>query len=510
MTAIAAATHDLLPELFGRFEEATGWRLHFRALDGPYEERQQALERDPGCCWSTVISDGHRPAAFLWLDRPKDTEPAITQFDACRLAEAVAKLFERLAAAAAQLALRNKDVSMLLDLGLKIPAQDDLSFALSQLFKAATHLTNARGAAFFLLDSSATRLNLRGVYQLARNEIPRAERELCAGSPDLRALLDQPTALRADRPGGLPWLPATMQVALVTGVQSEQAPFGTLWVYDRRDKQFSQRDRHVLQSIAAQLAAVLERSALLRGSEQQERISRDLRAASRAQCDIDPRDVPEDPRFEIAGRCTSCYELGGDLCEVLRLPGGRVGLAVGDASGNSVPAAMIMSAVRGALRAHPAGADDVAARTVEINQALCQITHSHQFMSLCYGVFDPQTRTFDYCNAGHPAPVLVRDGQARMLDSHGLLLGVLPDAAYDHSALQLDRGDVLVLYSDGISEARRDEHNLFRASGIIAAVNQTADWSAQQILDAVWNRVDRHLSPGQLPDDRTLLVLKLR
>jgi sigma-B regulation protein RsbU (phosphoserine phosphatase) len=210
----------------------------------------------------------------------------------------------------------------------------------------------------------------------------------------------------------------------------------------------------------------------------------------------------------MAARCTSCYELGGDLCEVIRLSDDRTAIAVGDASGNSIPAAMIMSSVRGALLTHPADEADVAALVSKLNAGLCRIARSHQFMSLCYGVYDAANWRFTYCNAGHPMPLLVRDGQALAFESHGLLLGVLDDTNYVQSTLQLDRGDVLIFYSDGISEARGRNQQLFRGRGIADAVQGLGDATAQQILDAIWDRVDEHQG-GEMGDDRTLLVLKV-
>lgn len=509
MSATATSTADLVPELCAHFQQATGWSLRFRPATAGFEKQYAELERDPACCWIGCISDGQRPAGMLWLERPENSYPSAGFVEAAGLAEAIGRLLDQLAEASSQLTLRDEDVSTLLNLGLTVPAQDDLAFSQTQLLKAATHLTNSRSAAFFLLDSNTRRLKLRALYQLTGSEVVAPERELCDSAPDLRAMADAPVVVRADRPGALPILPSSMHVGLVAGVQSDQAPFGTLWVYDRRDKQYNQRDRHILQSIAAQFAAVLERSALLHGSAQQDRLYRDLEAAAHSQCDVNLRSLPLDARYEIAARCTSCYELGGDLCESLPLENSRIAVAVGDASGNSIPAAMIMSAVRGALRTHPASADDVTRRIVEINKTLCHITNAQQFMSLCYGVLDPATRCFVYCNAGHPSPLLFRDGQAICLDSHGLLLGVLPDAEYDCSTLQLDRGDLLVLYSDGISEARNAGHVLFGTAGIISSVCETPCGTAQQTLETVWRQVVTHVADSRFGDDRTLLMLRI-
>ncbi len=529
MTTIVAETHDLMSELCRQFGQISGWDLQFTPAQRAPEEIRAELESRAGCCWISEISDGTRVAGFLHLESPDawgtadagdlystgDCESARGDFvGATMLAETLARLLERLAQTTAQLKQRTHDVATLLELGLAVPGQDNLAFGLTQLLQAAAHLTGSWAAAFFLLDPATERLRLRAVYRLLRDDVPQPFRELRASSADLAALADRPVTISAREGGGHPLLPSAIKSALCAGVQSETAPFGVLWVYDRRGKEFTQRDIHVLQSISAQVAAVLERSALLRGSETSDRIHRDLKAASDTQPDNTLCDLPHDSRYELAGRCTSRYELGGDLCEVLSLAGDRTAIFVGDASGNSIPAAMIMSAIRGAIRtlaAHePAMSDSRATELVaRLNRALCGITSSHQFMSLCYGIYNAAAQTFTYTNAGHPVPLLFRDGRVQMLESHGLLLGVVPDAQYQAGVVHLLPGDLLVLYSDGITEALSSTHELFKWEGIHAAACGVRHESAANVLEAIWKRVEEHQG-GAGGDDRTLLVLKVR
>ncbi len=193
---------------------------------------------------------------------------------------------------------------------------------------------------------------------------------------------------------------------------------------------------------------------------------------------------------------------------MISLSADRKAIAVGDASGNSIPAAMIMSAVRGAIRTHASHEPDVVELVSRINRALCSITGAHQFMSLCYGVYDAARRTFTYSNAGHPVPLLIRDNQVQMFESHGLLLGVVPEAQYESSTVELRPGDLLVLYSDGITEARSHAQELFRWEGISTSIAGLAHTSADALLELIWNSVDDHVA-GSDGDDRTLLVLKV-
>jgi sigma-B regulation protein RsbU (phosphoserine phosphatase) len=302
-------------------------------------------------------------------------------------------------------------------------------------------------------------------------------------------------------------------MGLCLPVESEAGPFGTLWAYDRRDRAPGQHEYHVLESIAAQIASVLERVVLKHESDMQHRMSRDLAVASESQSTDIVSNPAHDPRLDVAAACTSRYELGGDLCELLSLSHGRTAIAVGDASGDSVPAAMIMSAVRGALRSislgpkHDTSQPDQVIH--EVNRVLYGMTAAHQFMSLLYGVLDTASMRFTYTNAGHPPPLVGRDGRTQPLTSHGMLLGVVEKFDYTRSVVELRPGDVLVLYSDGISEAMSKGREMFRCDGIAEAVERHMAGTARDVLQAIWSKLETHTRGGE-SDDRTLLVIKLR
>jgi sigma-B regulation protein RsbU (phosphoserine phosphatase) len=205
--------------------------------------------------------------------------------------------------------------------------------------------------------------------------------------------------------------------------------------------------------------------------------------------------------------------VGGDLCELIPLDEHRTVIVVGDASGDSIPAALIMAGVRGALHALPCVPDSHGFPTdrlvARLNDVLCRITPSHQFMSLLYGVWDTERRTLTYTNAGHPSPILIRNGELSFLESQGLLLGVVPESTYGRRELRVDPGDVLVGYTDGITEAVDHRREMFRVEGIIRAVSQMHDAPAAEILAEVWQRLEAHTAGSNCgDDDRTLLVVR--
>jgi sigma-B regulation protein RsbU (phosphoserine phosphatase) len=310
------------------------------------------------------------------------------------------------------------------------------------------------------------------------------------------------------------WLPRGTATGVVLGVHLEQGALGTLWAYDRRHREPQLREWHVLESISAQLSAVFERTVLQHESSTEHRLRHDVRVASEQQKSPGLfQNLPECIGFETAGFCTSRYELGGDLCEAIAVDPHRTVILLGDACGDSVPAALVMSAVRGAVHSlvHP---DDEYVldtnRMMErLNKTLHAVTPAHQFMSLVYLVIDTENRTLTYSNAGHPAPIHLHQGEVRELQSHGVLAGVLESATYGSSVCPIGRDDLLILFTDGITEAMSDRCTLFRSRGIIDTVKDHQHQSANRILEAITERLRAHTG-GITDDDRTLAVIRFR
>jgi len=223
--------------------------------------------------------------------------------------------------------------------------------------------------------------------------------------------------------------------------------------------------------------------------------------------------VSDELGIDVAAVCNSRYEVGGDLCELIPMGEGRALVAVGDACGKSIPAAMIMASVRGSLRTAASSNRDSIERTdvvmQQLNQTLHAIAPTGRFMTLLLGVVDTINGTFCFTSAGHPNPILVRGGQTREIGrSHGLMLGAAEDEIYDRSLIKLQSRDTLVVFSDGISEAMSCDRRLFRSSGIMQAIRGCRSGSPREILESITNNLDSHTDGSDGADDRTLLVLQ--
>jgi len=298
-------------------------------------------------------------------------------------------------------------------------------------------------------------------------------------------------------------------------------PIGLIRLYTRAPRRFSETERRLVRSIGDQAAAAVEQARLVFAQKAERRVQRQLQLASQVQSRMLPRRLPERPGLDIAGRSLASYELAGDFYDVFEL-GESLGVVIGDVVGKGVAAALLMSAVRASLRAHVQNVynlDDVIER---VNRAMCEDTLDNEFATLWYGVVDPHTRVLSYASAGHDPPFVIRpphDGgpptheSVRPLGVGGLVLGVDPAQRYQRSTHQLERGDVLVALTDGITDARNYENERFGWNRLVESVLDTLrdapDATATHILEQVFWNLRRFAGLRKQVDDETLVVLRV-
>lgn len=508
MSSLATTNHAWLHELCRRTSKLLGWRLEFEA--------GEAAQREPTIpvIWQSELFRGGESLGTLRLLEHPGAQHEAPSATAVGVADLLGDLVQRLIRSQHKLELRDHDVQTLMELGRLLPKEDNLSESLQRLLTAAVELTGYWASAFFLLDAHRACLRLRASHGVERRLIAHPERLLNRPSPDRDALRNNYATVFEDSSGRRSWLPDGCQVGYCVPVQTAEGPLGSLWCYDRRQRVVTDRDLHVLQSVAAQIAATLERTVLLRESAARRRLHEELRLASKRHASGMVCPLPVDSGLEVAYRSASAAELGGDLCEVWPAGPHRTWIAVGDAVGHSITAALIMALARGALRtllqselAESAPTDGLLRR---MNQTLCTVSRAEQFMTMVLGQVDLSRMVLTYTNAGHPQPWLSRHGRWTALQSHGLLLGVMPDVAYRRSELPLSPGDMLVFFTDGVSEAMSRDRNLFRTEGVLNAVGDAEQTSAEEAVEAIWSRLQHHMGRAKRADDQTLLVVKVR
>jgi sigma-B regulation protein RsbU (phosphoserine phosphatase) len=250
----------------------------------------------------------------------------------------------------------------------------------------------------------------------------------------------------------------------------------------------------------------------MRGKHMEE----ELTLARRVQYDLFPSEDSLVSSLQFAAKCVPAYQVGGDLYDVFEMDDGEVGMVLGDVSGKGLPAALLMGVVQGAVRA--SSVTGAAARhehaAERLNQLLCMKTARERFVSLFWCYFDRRVSMLRYVNAGHLPPLLIRQdrgGKQKVirLDSGGVVLGLLPGARYTQAEVQVEPGDLLIVFSDGILEAANSKDEEFGEKGVLDSVARNWERQPREVCGAILADVRTFLGKELPQDDQTLLVIRL-
>lgn len=235
----------------------------------------------------------------------------------------------------------------------------------------------------------------------------------------------------------------------------------------------------------------------------------ELQRAREIQQSLLPKEIPQLPGIAVAAAWRPARVVGGDYFDVLRLDGNRLAICIADVSGKGVPAALLMANVQASLRASVRDLDSPARLCAIMNGMLCESIAANKFVTFFCGVLDASARTFRYCNAGHPYPILVSAGAAHNLDDGGgAVLGVFPSWNYQNSSVNLRSGDRLLLFTDGITEAENEQGEEFGVERVAAFGKAHAASSAAESNERLLAQVS-DFCRAQFQDDSTLVVLAI-
>ena len=274
--------------------------------------------------------------------------------------------------------------------------------------------------------------------------------------------------------------------------------------------EFTKDDLNLL-TVMANVAAIRIEHTRLAEVEQAERLlARDLEQAAEIQRRLLPTCAPVVPGIELAGYNAPCRTVGGDYYDFITYPDGRVALLVGDVAGKGMPAALLMSSLQARVQVLFDDPTNLAALVTRLNRIITSNCPANRFISFFFGVLDANTGDFTYVNAGHNPPLLVRgDGAVVKLGGTGLILGILASAQYEQETCRLERGDVLVLFSDGVTEAvRPDVDEEFGEDRLAQVLADLRDEPAQAIVECINQRVHDFTQGAPPADDITLVVAK--
>ena len=284
---------------------------------------------------------------------------------------------------------------------------------------------------------------------------------------------------------------------------------GVFQLLNKRSGMFTAEDMTFLEALSVHAALAIENARLHEQERQKVRIERDLKAAREVQMSLLPRALPEVPGYAFAASTTAALEVAGDLYDFIPLEAGKLAFCLGDVSGKGLAASLLMATMQATMRdqAHAGGsAADCVGRT---NLLLFQSTAPEKFVTLFYGILDPVGHTLSYCNAGHePGLLLDSAGGPRRLSAGGVILGIMEGFPFEVETVPLRPGAVVVIYSDGISEAADRTGELFGTGRIEAVVRENRDASAEELRNAILTAVRSYSAGVPVADDITLLVCR--
>jgi len=285
---------------------------------------------------------------------------------------------------------------------------------------------------------------------------------------------------------------------------------GVLNVFNKHDQNgFSQEDKRLLTIIGAQSAQVIESARLYEEEKVLSHLNEELKVASEIQKRLLPSMNPEIEGYDICGRNTPAKEMGGDYFDFISLKDGKWAICLGDVSGKGITAALLMSNLQATIRSQ-------SIKNISTNEAMSQSnillhnsTNSDKFVTCFYCILDPKKHTLESTNAGHDYPYLYRskDEQIR-LKLGGPILGFMPDSEYKTESTVLDPGNLIMIYSDGLTDAISPEGEEFGEEKLLDLVNKNINLMPDELSEFIFNAIKDFSGDYPNRDDMTLIILR--
>jgi len=275
------------------------------------------------------------------------------------------------------------------------------------------------------------------------------------------------------------------------------------------DNRFTEDHLKVLTTLASVAAIRVENARLTEEQMERERLEREQQVASEIQQRFLPAAAPQVDGYELQGISFPCYEIGGDYYDFIERENGKLVVALGDVSGKGTAAALLMSSLHAAVHAQAETHESIVKTISAVNKYLVESIPPNRFVTLFYAELDPKKGSLEFLNAGHNPPLIVHaGGTMEQLASGGLPLGIMADAEFREGRTDLRPGDVLVIYSDGVSEAVNPSGEEFGPTRLYEVVSRNLDASAGGIRDRIESALTKFCQGTPAADDITLVIVK--
>ena len=285
---------------------------------------------------------------------------------------------------------------------------------------------------------------------------------------------------------------------------------GLVTVFNKKSETgFSINDQRLLGIIAAQSAHVVENARLYQNEQALIKLQEEMRLAYDIQVDLLPKEQPKIEGYQIAGKSIPAKDVGGDYFDFINMHGDRLSFCLADITGKGMPAALLMANLQATLRGQILSDKSCKDCVAFSNDLLYYNTASNKFATLFSGILNIKSNEITYCNAGHNNPLLIsNDNKITRPDIGGLIVGIVPSVPYDEATFKLNRKDMLVVFSDGITEAMNKDEEEFDEPRLIDFILKNKDKSSEELIELIFSEVNNFSKGQPQSDDMTIVIIK--
>jgi sigma-B regulation protein RsbU (phosphoserine phosphatase) len=302
---------------------------------------------------------------------------------------------------------------------------------------------------------------------------------------------------------------------LCVPLKSKEQVSGVIYVDSRLQAGiFTRDDLDLLAAVASNAAIAIENARLYQLAVEKGRMERELQMARAVQASLLPQETPQMPGWEFEARWQPAREVSGDYYDFIPIDGNKLGLVIADVSDKGMPAAVFMALTRSTIRATVGHLFSPADSITEANRLICADSADGMFVTLFYALLDPSSGKLTYVNAGHNPPLLCRageQGEAEHLDElrpTGMALGIVEDFPFTQRTVDLQPGDVLLLYTDGVPDATGEEQQQFSMDRLRGVILDHQSAPVNDLVAALEHSIDDFTGGATQFDDIAILAVK--
>jgi phosphoserine phosphatase RsbU/P len=285
---------------------------------------------------------------------------------------------------------------------------------------------------------------------------------------------------------------------------------GVIQIVNKLNGYFSKDDIKFLDLLSLDACLAIENSRLFKEALEKERIEKELEVAASIQKMILPKTIPQIDGFEIAGMNIPTKQVGGDYFDVIPLPDGKVALVIADATGKGVPAALLVTTLQACLRAYLESNLSLEKLVQRVNGVIFRNSTENKFITFFIGILDPYSKKLEIVNAGHYPPLIARNSNLVKLGNTGVLLGCFESAPFARKEYLLESDDVLVMFTDGITEANNTKGKTYGDERLEKIITENCAKTAHELKEIIYKDVKVFEGGAKQTDDITILIVKVK